>query len=552
MAYKALYRKYRSSTFEEIYGQSHIVKTLQNSIKNNKIGHAYLFCGPRGTGKTSMAKLFAKALNCDEGLGYICNECENCKLINSNSHPDVLELDAASNSSVDDIRKIIEKVKYAPIKGKYKVYIIDEVHMLSNSAFNALLKTLEEPPADVVFILATTEPHKVLPTILSRCQRYDFTKIESQAIKDRLLDIIAKEDFTCEDAALDQIIDLADGGMRDALSILDQLVAYCDKNITYDDVISVFGLVSKNERTIFLKDIAKKNVTSVLTSYNTFCSTGVNIKLLNDSLINDLKDLLIYKLTHSTDMAKSLLPSQIISLSEFYTNSDIEKIINKLLQCTNDFKNIANILPYYEIILINLCNKITEEKQIKIPVETIKVSENAAIPQPIVITAPVVEEKIINEPVIAPRVKEIDALPKTVFAETISEELLTDYSDELLIKAIVKSSKDAKIELFNKWNDLPNIRNKENAKVIDALNMCKLFSLCDELLILQTSFKTVRYFINNKNNTKDITSVINTLCGKSVTVFAIDYERANILQTTFLNLRQVNKLPKESTIGKLL
>ncbi|MEG0978103.1 MAG: DNA polymerase III subunit gamma/tau [Bacilli bacterium] len=552
MAYKALYRKYRSSTFEEIYGQSHIVKTLQNSIKNNKIGHAYLFCGPRGTGKTSMAKLFAKALNCDEGLGYICNECENCKLINSNSHPDVLELDAASNSSVDDIRKIIEKVKYAPIKGKYKVYIIDEVHMLSNSAFNALLKTLEEPPADVVFILATTEPHKVLPTILSRCQRYDFTKIESQAIKDRLLDIIAKEDFTCEDAALDQIIDLADGGMRDALSILDQLVAYCDKNITYDDVISVFGLVSKNERTIFLKDIAKKNVTSVLTSYNTFCSTGVNIKLLNDSLINDLKDLLIYKLTHSTDMAKSLLPSQIISLSEFYTNSDIEKNINKLLQCTNDFKNIANILPYYEIILINLCNKITEEKQIKTPVETMKVSENTAIPQPIVITAPVVEEKIIKEPVITPSIKEIDALPKTVFAETISEELLTDYSDELLIKAIVKSSKDAKIELFNKRNELPNIRNKENAKVIDALNMCKLFSLCDELLILQTSFKTVRYFINNKNNTKDITSVINTLCGKNVIVFAIDYERANILQTTFLNLRQVNKLPKESTIGKLL
>ncbi|MEG2341954.1 MAG: DNA polymerase III subunit gamma/tau [Bacilli bacterium] len=552
MAYKALYRKYRSSTFEEIYGQSHIVKTLQNSIKNNKIGHAYLFCGPRGTGKTSMAKLFAKALNCDEGLGYICNECENCKLINSNSHPDVLELDAASNSSVDDIRKIIEKVKYAPIKGKYKVYIIDEVHMLSNSAFNALLKTLEEPPADVVFILATTEPHKVLPTILSRCQRYDFTKIESQAIKERLLDIIAKEDFTCEDAALDQIIDLADGGMRDALSMLDQLVAYCDKNIAYDDVISVFGLVSKNERTTFLKDIAKKNVTSVLTSYNTFCSTGVNIKLLNDSLINDLKDLLIYKLTHSTDMAKSLLPAQIISLSEFYTNSDIEKVINRLLQCTNDFKNIANILPYYEIILINLCNKITEEKQVKIPVETDKVPEKTAVPQPIVISAPIIEEKIIKETPIIPIIKETESFPKTVFTETIPEELLTNYNDELLIKAIVKSSKDEKIELFNKWNNLLSIRNKENAKIVDALSMCKLFSLCDELLILQTSFKTVLSFINNKNNAKDITSVLNALCGKTVAVFAIDYARANVLQTTFLNLRQVNKLPKESTIGKLL
>ncbi|MEG0528871.1 MAG: AAA family ATPase, partial [Bacilli bacterium] len=435
---------------------------------------------------------------------------------------------------------------------KYKVYIIDEVHMLSNSAFNALLKTLEEPPADVVFILATTEPHKVLPTILSRCQRYDFTKIESQAIKERLLDIIAKEDFTCEDAALDQIIDLADGGMRDALSMLDQLVAYCDKNIAYDDVISVFGLVSKNERTTFLKDIAKKNVTSVLTSYNTFCSTGVNIKLLNDSLINDLKDLLIYKLTHSTDMAKSLLPAQIISLSEFYTNSDIEKVINRLLQCTNDFKNIANILPYYEIILINLCNKITEEKQVKIPVEIDKVPEKTAVPQPIVISAPIIEEKIIKETPIIPIIKETESFPKTVFTETIPEELLTNYNDELLIKAIVKSSKDEKIELFNKWNNLLSIRNKENAKIVDALSMCKLFSLCDELLILQTSFKTVLSFINNKNNAKDITSVLNALCGKTVAVFAIDYARANVLQTTFLNLRQVNKLPKESTIGKLL
>ena len=177
MAYKALYRTYRPTTFEEVYGQQHIVRTLKNALSENKIAHAYLFCGPRGTGKTTMARLFAKALNCEEGFGHQCNKCENCVAISEGTHPDVIEIDAASNRGIDDIRDIIDKVKYAPIKGKYKVYIIDEVHMMTPEAFNALLKTLEEPPANVVFILATTEPYKLMQTILSRVQRYDFTKV---------------------------------------------------------------------------------------------------------------------------------------------------------------------------------------------------------------------------------------------------------------------------------------------------------------------------------------------------------------------------------------
>ena len=230
MAYKALYRTYRPSTFDEVAGQEHIVKTLKNALATGTLAHAYLFAGPRGTGKTTMAKLLAKALNCDEGIGHQCNKCKNCKAIIDGTHPDVLELDAASNNGVDEIRDLIDKVKYGTILGRYKVYIIDEVHMLSTGAFNALLKTLEEPPEHVIFILATTEPHKILPTILSRCQRYDFTKLSDKDIKNRLKSVLEKEGVTYNEEAIDIIISLADGGMRDALSILDQVLI---KHLSY-------------------------------------------------------------------------------------------------------------------------------------------------------------------------------------------------------------------------------------------------------------------------------------------------------------------------------
>ena len=236
MAYKALYRTYRPQTFDEVAGQQHIVKTLKNALATGKIAHAYLFAGPRGTGKTTMAKLFAKALNCEEGIGHQCNECKNCKAIIDGSHPDVLELDAASNNGVDEIRELIDKVKYGTILGRYKVYIIDEVHMLSTGAFNALLKTLEEPPEHVIFILATTEPHKILPTILSRCQRYDFEKVSDADIRERLKIVLKEEGASFTDDAVNLIVKLADGGMRDALSILEKVLAYSGNSLNEQDI----------------------------------------------------------------------------------------------------------------------------------------------------------------------------------------------------------------------------------------------------------------------------------------------------------------------------
>ena len=227
MAYQALYRKWRPSNFDEVRGQDHIVTTLKNQIEMNRIGHAYLFCGTRGTGKTSIAKIFAKAVNCEHPVnGSPCNECAMCRAVNEQRSMNVIEIDAASNNGVDNIREIREEVAYSPSEGKYKVYIIDEVHMLSIGAFNALLKTLEEPPSYVIFILATTEAHKIPITILSRCQRYDFRRISTGTIAGRLRELADAEGIDAEDAALAYVARMADGSMRDALSLLDQCNAF--------------------------------------------------------------------------------------------------------------------------------------------------------------------------------------------------------------------------------------------------------------------------------------------------------------------------------------
>ena len=296
MSYKALYRTYRPKTFNEVVGQGHIIKTLKNIILNDKLSHAYLFSGPRGTGKTSVAKILANTINCKDMLDKF-SPCFECKICQERNSMDVIEIDAASNNGVAEIRRIIDNAKYAPSSAEYKVYIIDEVHMLTSGAFNALLKILEEPPKHVVFILATTEPYKIPITILSRTQRFNFRRITDEIISSQLKMVLDKEKIVYEESAIQLITTLSKGGMRDALSIADQSAAFSQNNIREVDILQVFGLISKNSQIELLNATYKHSTTKMLSYLSEFIQNGADLQRLNNSLIETLKDFIVYKKT---------------------------------------------------------------------------------------------------------------------------------------------------------------------------------------------------------------------------------------------------------------
>ena len=302
MAYVSLYRKWRPQTFSDIVGQDNVVKTLKNAIKLDRIAHAYLFCGPRGTGKTSTAKILAKALNCEEGPTVdICGECASCTKITNNNSIDVLEIDAASNRGINEIRELREKVKFSPTEGNYKVYIIDEVHMLTTEAFNALLKTLEEPPEYVIFILATTEPNKLLSTILSRCQRFDFGRLSIADLIERLSYICEQEEVDISQKALSSIARNAGGGMRDAISILDQTISYAGSEIDMDDVSAVLGMVDREVLIELTEIMIKNDVEAALNLVSEIIGQGKNISQFVDDLIHHFRNLLLLKECQDTN-----------------------------------------------------------------------------------------------------------------------------------------------------------------------------------------------------------------------------------------------------------
>ena len=409
MSYQVLYRTYRPSRFDEVVGQEYIVKILKNTIKNKRIAHAYLFAGPRGTGKTTIAKLFAKAINCEDFNEEACDNCPSCLAFKENNHPDIIELDAASNNSVDDIREIIEQVPYSPIVGKYKVYIIDEVHMLSSSAFNALLKTLEEPPAHVVFILATTDPQKIIPTVLSRCQRYNFSKISNLNMEKKMVEILNKEHLQYEDKALDEVAMLAEGGMRDALSILEQILSYNNDGIFLEDVQRIFGLSTKEEKVELLIKI-HNDLTGSINLLRQMYDSGIDPKRLCVDLLEIIKESLIYSDDQNETLLNKLSKFDCMNILDVVSVNDLLSDITYLEEALNKARSNQSFLTYLELAEVKMGGNSSKHA----------IKTKPAITQTVIRT--VVEEPKV-EAVVAEEVKEE---PQVVVEEPVVEKTITE------------------------------------------------------------------------------------------------------------------------------
>lgn len=359
MAYTALYREWRPKTFDEVVGQPHVTTTLKNQIRNNRIAHAYLLCGTRGTGKTSTAKIFAKAVNClNSQDGEPCNECEMCKKISAGLAIDVSEMDAASHNKVDDIRDLIEEVKYPPRESKHKVYIMDEAHMLTQGAVNAFLKTLEEPPEKVIFILATTDPQKLPITILSRCQRFDFKRIKSDDVFERLVNIIKEQGSFADNKSLQLIARMSDGAMRDALSILDQAIAMGNGKVDYEQVVNMLGLVTNDNLFKLTDSIIDKNVEAAMKIIDEIVYAGKDVNLFIKDMIHHMRNLMMVKITQK--------PEEVLDMSEenigLIKDQSGKILVEEIMRCIRIFQESEEQAKwssqsriYLELAVIKMC-----------------------------------------------------------------------------------------------------------------------------------------------------------------------------------------------------
>ena len=546
MSYQAFYRTYRPQKFSEVVGQKAVIKTLRNALSENKIAHAYLFCGPRGTGKTTMARLFAKALNCEEGIGHECDVCQNCVAVKTGSHPDVFEIDAASNSGVDSVRDLIDQVRYQPILGRYKVYIIDEVHNMSSSAFNALLKTLEEPPANVVFILATTEPQKVLPTILSRVQRFDFTKVSDEDIISKMSEILEKENVTYEEGSLELIARLADGGVRDALSILDQVVSYSGDNISIEDINTLFGLLNVKDKLDFVRKIGSKDLASVINTAKDMYSRGIDIVKLHDDLIKIFKDLLVFGMTKDESLLTVLKPNE--ALQTLIKPKDIKKSLNILIDARREYRKVTNAFDHFELTLIKLCS---EEET---PVISTVVNQSQNKPLVNGITSQVEntakhETKIVEvkDDYVESVVKKKTVTNKVAEVSTIGPML--DISDDDVIQIMIQGSKPLKQSLMESWPKLKSPEAlAEYGQYAVMLNACTPRIIGANVLVVETMFDAQAAKINLIANQEGLKNILSELFGVSPTCYAITPTEYIRLVQHYKNLQQARKLPNATKL----
>lgn len=501
--HKALYRVYRPKTFGDVVGQEHIVKTLKNQIKNNNIGHAYLFSGTRGTGKTSTAKIFARAVNCLNPINEEpCNECEICIDTLNDNIMDIVEIDAASNNSVDDIRELRESVKYTPSKAKYKVYIIDEVHMLSQGAFNALLKTLEEPPSYVIFILATTEPHKIPATILSRCQRFDFKRVSSKDIASRMSYICKKENIEAEEKALSLIARNSQGALRDALSILDQCMSFGNEKIEHNDVIELLGTVNIDELFELSQSIIDENTKKSLEILNEFIIWGKDIRNLINDLIDHFRNLMVCKVSKDLDEIISLPEESIERLKEQSQNvniNDLIRILNILSETQDSMKSSSNTRILAEVTIMKIAQPMFDESKEAL----IKRIEN-------------LEEKIESGNIKVSTVQIEQS--KDVKSQIIEDDKVEENKEDVAYEEV--KSEDVRL-VESSWKKVTQkIKDDRKLSVAALLKEVNTFNVKDNILylIFNDNFSFARSRLNSKDTIEYVESIIREVLNRSFNI----------------------------------
>ena len=546
MSYQVLYRTYRPSKFDEVVGQEYIVKILKNTIKNKRIAHAYLFAGPRGTGKTTIAKLFAKAINCEDFNEEACDNCPSCLAFKENNHPDIIELDAASNNSVDDIREIIEQVPYSPIVGKYKVYIIDEVHMLSSSAFNALLKTLEEPPAHVVFILATTDPQKIIPTVLSRCQRYNFSKISNLNMEKKMVEILNKEHLQYENKALDEVAMLAEGGMRDALSILEQILSYNNDGIFLEDVQRIFGLSTKEEKVELLIKI-HNDLTGSINLLRQMYDSGIDPKRLCVDLLEIIKESLIYSDDQNETLLNKLSKFDCMNILDVVSVNDLLSDISYLEEALNKARSNQSFLTYLELAEVKMGGNSSKHA----------IKTKPAITQTVTKTV-VGEPKV--EAVVAEEVKEEPqvVVEEPVVEETITEDIPNGFESgelespvdiEYLAALLLTANKNEKVSDSIIYNRLEMYKlDPDKRKFYELLKNTDLFASGKDVIIV-TGPKLYIDNINATENRNELYRFFMEEFGLDKVIYGVEDNKRGELISIYKNL-MANKDSKSPIVQK--
>lgn len=528
--YQALYRMFRPQSFDDVVGQEHVTKTLRNAISKSKQSHAYIFSGPRGTGKTSIAKVFAKAINCLERAdGEPCNECAICKGITRGTNSDVIEIDAASNNGVDEIRNIRDKVKYAPSESKFKVYIIDEVHMLTTGAFNALLKTLEEPPAHAIFILATTEPHKIPPTIISRSQRFDFKAISQSEIVERLKFVAEEQQIDYDEAALDFIAKASEGGMRDALSIMDQAIAFGDEHLTLEDALNVTGSVDAKALDNLFREVVEGDVRSAFATYHKFVSQGKEVNRLINDMIYFVRDTIMNKTSNVETEYDALMHFEL-------------DILYKMIDIINDtlvsIRFSVNQSVHFEVLLVKLAEMIKETPE---HVQTVATTGIATEP---------------NNDVLLQRMEQLENELKSIKANGVATGTPTPqqtkrtsskggqsknaFSMQQIAKVLDKANKDDIKQLKNHWQEVVDHAKNNDMKSLVSLLQNSEPVAASETHVLIKFEEEIHCEIVNKDDEKreNIENVVCSIIDKTVKVVGVPADQWMRVRTEYLQNRK--------------